>query len=392
MEVSKVILALNGGSSSLKFALYRFAQGAETLLARGGAEEIGLPQGRLRLSADAAGRTEDMPCLFMDHEAALIRILDELEKRSFPKISAVGHRLVNGGPDYSAPQPITPEVLNQLRTIAHLAPLHMPIELRIIDSMTARSPGIPQVACFDTAFHRHMPEVAERFPLPRSLWTEGVRRYGFHGLSYEYIVEKLGATGRRSRMVIAHLGNGASLAAVLDGISVDTTMGLTPTGGVMMGTRSGDLDPGILLYLLREKSYDTAKIGRMVDFESGLLGVSETSSDMKTLLEQSNADPRARQAVEMFCYSVRKQIGALAAVLGGLEVLVFAGGIGERAAAVRAQICQGLGHLHLELDPAQNETHAEVISSPGSGCTVRIVATNEELMIARHVSRQLSAA
>jgi acetate kinase len=394
MEAPNAILALNGGSSSLKFALYQFAAGTETLLARGEAEEIGLPQGRLQISGTSPDQSLDIPCPFKDHGAALVRIQDELTKRQLPKPVAVGHRFVNGGPDYSEPQRITPEVLARLRALVHLAPLHTPTELRIIDAVAAHSPGVPQVACFDTAFHRRMPELAQRFPLPRTLWEEGVRRYGFHGLSYEYIVEKLGALGtdvRRQRIVIAHLGNGASLAAVRDGRSVDTTMGLTPTGGVMMGTRTGDLDPGVLLYLLREKHYDSAKIEHVVDHESGLLGVSETSSDMKTLLDRSDSDPRARLAVEMFCYSVRKQIGALAAVLGGLDALVFAGGIGERSATVRARICDELGYLGARLDPGRNTAGAELISAASSACTVRVIVTNEELMIARHVNRLLFA-
>jgi len=392
METPSAILALNGGSSSLKFALYQFGQGTETLLARGEAEEIGLPEGRLWITQSPAAPVEDDPCVFADHAAALARILDELAKRQLPKPTAGGHRLVNGGPDYSAPQRITPEVLTRLRAVIPLAPLHLPTELRIIDAMAAQTPGLPQVACFDTAFHRNMPEVARRLPMPRALWAEGVRRYGFHGLSYEYIVGKLGVEGRRPRMVLAHLGNGASLAAVRDGSSVDTTMGMTPTGGVMMGTRTGDLDPGALLYLMREKGYDAPKLENLVDKQSGLLGVSEVSSDMKTLLEQSECDSRARQAVEMFCYSIRKQIGALAATLGGLDALVFAGGIGERAVAVRAQICQGLEHLGVQLDAPRNTANAEIISASASPCTVRIVATNEELMIARHTGRLLSGA
>jgi acetate kinase len=394
METRNAILALNGGSSSLKFALYQFDSGTENLLARGEAEEIGLPQGRLRISGTSAGPDSDIPCPFKDQGAALVRIQDELERRRLPKPVAVGHRFVNGGPDYSEPQRITPAVLTRLRALVHLAPLHTPTELRIVDAVAAHWPEVPQVACFDTAFHRHMPELAQRFPLPRAFWEEGVRRYGFHGLSYEYIVEKLAALGaeaQRQRIVIAHLGNGASLAAVRDGCSVDTTMGLTPTGGVMMGTRTGDLDPGVLLYFMREKNYDAAKLEKLVDKESGLLGVSETSSDMKTLLEQSDGDPRARQAVEMFCYSVRKQIGALAAALGGLDALVFAGGIGERSAAVRARICEELGHLGVRLDPGQNAAGAELISADSSACTVRVIVTNEELMIARHVNRLLFA-
>jgi acetate kinase len=249
--------------------------------------------------------------------------------------------------------------------------------------VTARFPSLPQVACFDTAFHRPMPEVAQRFPLPRDLWHEGIRRYGFHGLSYEYIVATLGAAAH-GRLMIAHLGNGASLAAVHHGQPLDTSMGLTPTGGVMMGTRSGDLDPGVLIHLMRAKSYDANQLDELVNHQAGLFGVSGLSPDMKTLLEQREREPHAAQAVELFCYQLRKHIGALTAVLGGLDTLVFTGGIGERAAPVRWEVCQGLGYLGIDLDPQQNAVHAEVISTPQSACTVRVVPTNEDLMIARH--------
>jgi len=242
---------------------------------------------------------------------------------------------------------------------------------------------MPQVACFDTAFHRPMPEVAQRYPLSRDLWDQGVRRYGFHGLSYEYIVSTLGAAAR-GRLVIAHLGNGASLAAVLNGRPLDTTMGFTPAGGLMMGTRSGDLDPGVLIHLMREKGYDWNQVDELVNNQAGLLGVSGISSDMKTLLEQRDRAPHAAQAVELFCYELRKHIGAMAAVLGGLDTLVFTGGIGEHAADVRREVCAGLAYLGIGLDTQKNRANAEIISSPESPCMVRVVPTNEDLMIARH--------
>jgi len=270
-----------------------------------------------------------------------------------------------------------------LRRLVAFAPLHLPSQLQGIEAVAAHFPGLPQVACFDTAFHRRMPEVAQRFPLPRSLWDEGVRRYGFHGLSYEYIVEKLGSAAH-GRTIIAHLGNGASLVAVRDGQPVDTTMGFTPTGGFLMGTRSGDLDPGILLYLMNEKRYDARQLEQLVNHEAGLLGVSGTSSDMKTLLEKRDGDSNAAQAVEMFCYYLRKHIGALTAVLGGLDALVFTGGIGERAAPVRWEVCRGLEYLGIHLDPERNALHADPINTPHSLCTVRVIPTNEDLIIARH--------
>jgi acetate kinase len=248
-----------------------------------------------------------------------------LEQLHFPQPAAIGHRLVHGGPEHAAPERVTPQLVTALRRLVAFAPLHLPSEIQGIEAVAAHFPGLPQVACFDTAFHRRLPELAQRFPLPRALWDEGLRRYGFHGLSYEYIVERLG-TAARGRTIIAHLGNGASMAAVRDGQPVDTTMGFTPTGGFMMGTRSGDLDPGILLYLMNEKRYDARQLEHLVNHEAGLLAVSGTSSDMKTLLEKRAGDSNAAQAVELFCYHLRKHIGALTAVLGGLDTLVFSGG------------------------------------------------------------------
>jgi acetate kinase len=279
-------------------------------------------------------------------------------------------------------------LLAELRSLIPFAPLHLPSAIQCIEAVRAHFPDLPQVVCFDTAFHRNMPELAQRFPLPRELWYDGVRRYGFHGLSYEYIVSALGTEGR-GRLVIAHLGNGASLAAVRDGRSMDTTMGFTPTGGVMMGTRSGDLDPGVLLHLMNEMGYTPHQIDDLVSRHSGLLGLSGISPDMKTLLEQRDREPHAAQAIELFCYQLRKQIGAFAAVLGGLDDLVFTGGIGERAAPVRAEVCHGLEHLGVIVDDELNAVHAEVISRPGSACTVRVIPTNEDLMIARHVRELL---
>jgi len=289
------------------------------------------------------------------------------------------------------PQRVDPSVLADLRRLIPLAPLHLPNELAVIQAVTDNFPAVPQVVCFDTAFHRASPEIAQRFPLSRGFWDEGIRRYGFHGLSYEYVLGTLG-TRALGRTVIAHLGNGASLVAVKDGRPLDTTMGLTPIGGVMMGTRSGDLDPGVLLYLMKEKGYDLERLDRAVQREAGLLGASQISSDMKTLLEQRDRDSRAAEAIAMFCNSIRKSIGALAAVLGGLGTLVFTGGIGERAAPIRWEICEGLGHLGIALDASSNASHRETISTAESPCTVRVIVTDEDLMIARHTRAVLSAA
>ena len=377
------ILALNSGSSSLKFAMYEFSGAGERLLLRGEAENIGAPSGHLWLRTADGSSIVDQLRPISDHQTALQMALDELKRGKYPSPAAIGHRVVNGG-RHSFPQKVTAQILTDLRNLIPLAPLHLPAEIKIMEAVASQAPRIPQVACFDTAFHRRLPELAQRFPLPRKLFDEGLRRYGFHGLSYEYVLQELGSAAKGQRLVMAHLGNGCSLAAVRDGSPVDTSMGLTPTGGVMMGARTGDLDPGVPIYLLREKGYDAAKLERLVDAESGLLGVSELTSDMKTLLAKRNSDPRAAEAIAMFCRSIRKEIGAFAAVLGGLDILVFTGGIGERAPAVREEICRDLGHLGVRLDPVRNNAEEDIISAAQSACLVRVVATNEELMIARH--------
>ncbi|HPR56259.1 MAG TPA: acetate/propionate family kinase [Deltaproteobacteria bacterium] len=377
------ILCINSGSSSMKFALYRL-DSHEDLIAEGAAERIGLPEGWLWLADGSGRRLADRHMHVPDHREA-VRLMFSLvmEELHLPAPDGVGHRVVHGGPKHMAPEMVTPELMITLRKLIPLAPLHLPSEIRGIDAVAGHYPGLSQVVCFDTAFHRSIPEVAQRLPLVRSLWHEGVHRYGFHGLSYEYIVNALGAE-RKGRVIIAHLGNGASMAALKDGKPQDTTMGFSALGGLMMGTRCGDLDPGILLYLMDEKGYDARQLERLLDQRSGLMGVSGISSDMKTLLDKRSSEPHAAQAVELFCYTSRKFVGALSAVLGGLDTLVFTGGIGERAAPVRWMICHGLEYLGIRLDPSRNDAHEEIISSGGSPCTVRVIPTNEDLMIARH--------
>ena len=378
----RVILCLNSGSSSVKLAVFRLGD-KETLLAQGATERIGQQKGRLWIRGPAEEILVDQTNDFPDHQVAVRAMLAAFQQLLLPKPAAVGHRVVHGGPGYTEPALVDPQLLDTLRKLIPFAPLHLPGALHGIESVAAQFPGIMQVACFDTAFHRRMPEINQRFPLPRSFYEEGIRRYGFHGLSYEYILYVLGPAAR-GRTIIAHLGNGASMAAILHGRPLDTTMGLTPTGGFMMGTRCGDLDPGILLYLMDEKGYGPARIDDLVNHESGLLGVSGISSDMKTLLEKSTNDPQARQAVEMFCHHLRKHIGALAAVLGGVDMLVFTGGIGEHAAPVRWNVCQGLAYLGIHLNEERNTRHADQISTPDSSCQVCVIPTNEDLMIARH--------
>ena len=382
------VLTINSGSSSLKFSLYAMGQ-TETRALSGSLERIGLRGGQFH-ACDAAGMMLiDQNCEFPDHDVALKTLLDWLERqfRGQP-VDAVGHRIVHGGATYSEPNLITPDLFAALEGIVRLAPEHLPHELKAIDTIQRFFPAMKQVACFDTAFHRHMPEVAQRIPLPRSLWNEGVLRYGFHGLSYEYIMAKLrelaGEEAANGRVLIAHLGNGASMAAVRAGKSIDTTMGLTPAGGLMMGTRSGDLDPGVLIYLLQEKERKPSTIDYLVNQRSGLIGVSGTSSDMRDLLDREAADPHAAEAVEMFCYQARKFVGAMAATLGGLDTFVFTAGVGTTAPKVRQRICRGLEFMGICIDAARNDANAPVISPDGSPVTVRVMKTDEELTIARH--------
>jgi acetate kinase len=391
VDASHVILSFNSGSSSDKFALYRLSIDGEKLLAEGAAEGIGLGSGRLWIRDGKAKTLSDAKRSFPRSADALATLFDLIVRLRLPRPDAIGHRLVHGGPNHFAPERVTPEVIGQLRALIPFAPLHLPVEIDAIEAVAARFPDRPQVACFDTGFHRQMPEVARRFALPRALWNEGIWRYGFHGISYEYIMETL-RPAAPARIVIAHLGNGASMAAVQNGRAVDTTMGFTPTGGFMMGTRSGDLDPGLIVYLINEKGYDGRRLERLVNHESGLLGVSAISYDVKTLLEKGAAEPNAALAIEMFCYQVRKQIGAMAAVLGGLDLLVFTGGIGERAAPVRSEVCRGLEHLGIAIDQQRNDAHADTISSAAAKCAVRVIPTNEDLMIARHTRRVIFAA
>jgi len=391
MTTAPVILCINSGSSSLKFALYHLGERGESALAEGAVERIGLSGGSFRLRAVRTEETVEEAGHFPDHQAAVQTAFVSLEKLRLPSPDAVGHRIVHGGADHIAPERVESQLLAALRRLVPYAPLHLPAEIQGIEAVAARFPTLPQVACFDTAFHRHMPELAQRFPLPRSFWDEGVRRYGFHGLSYEYIVSQVGAA-TLGHAVIAHLGNGASMVAVQHGRPLDTTMGFTPTGGFMMGTRAGDLDPGLLIHLLTAKGYDAPQLERLVNHESGLLGVSGSSPDMQTLLERRDSDDHAAQAVDMFCYQLRKSVAALTAVLGGLDTLVFTGGIGEHAAPVRWDVCGGLAYLGIQLDPRLNARHAEVISTPQSHCTVRVVPTNEDLMVARHTRTLLFSA
>jgi acetate kinase len=388
---TQTILCINGGSSSLKFHLYEMGVTgtgrSEQLLARGAVEGIGQGKGRIWFARAEGTSLVDRLLDDVEYEGAVEEALSVLGDKSLPRVEAIGHRVVHGGPEHRGPRLITPAVLSELQDLAAWAPLHMPITLRVIEALDAQRPGLPQVACFDTGFHARMPEVARRLPLPAKFYDQGIYKYGFHGLSYEYVLAALGKEAD-GRLIMAHLGNGCSMAACVDGTPVDTTMGMTPMGGFMMGTRSGDLDPGILVYLVREWGYDDEMLERLLDKESGLKGVSGQSADMERLLElRASGEASAAMAVEMFCYQARKTIGSLTAALGGLDRLVFTAGIGENAPLIRALVCHGLEHLGIEIDPAKNRESAWTIGSEQSRCRVYVVPTNEDLMIARHTYR-----
>lgn len=384
------ILCLNAGSSSLKFAVYQLENHSERALMTGEFANVGQADASLRVRGENGKVVRDSPGKFPSHVRAMEVMFAVLKEHRLEKFCGAGHRIVHGGPALYDPQIIDETVLGSLRKAVPFAPLHLPSQIAMVENIARHSPNLTQVACFDTAFHKSIPEVARRFALPRFLWDEGILRYGFHGLSYEYVVNSMGEK-LGTRAIIAHLGNGASMVALADGKAIDTTMGLTPTGGFMMGTRSGDLDPGILLYLL-ERGWKREQISTMIEHQSGLTGVSGLTGDMKILLEKRENNAPSAQAVEMFCYQARKFVGALAAALQGLDALVFTGGIGEHAAPVRSGICGGLEFLGMRLDEALNSANATVVSGAGSRCMVYVVPTNEDLMVARHAIEVLSKA
>jgi len=386
---NRCILSINGGSSSIRFALYHVEAPLKQGL-YGKVDRIGLDGTNLTFHDPAKNQQDSRKLVASDHKSAANLLIDWLEEQgSFGSVGAIGHRVVHGM-HHTAPELVTQELLDELHRIRPYDPDHLPREIELIEVFRRRNPKLPQVACFDTAFHHTMPRVAKLLPIPRRFEAKGIQRYGFHGLSYSYLMEELARLGDASattgRVILAHLGNGASLAAVRDGKSIDTSMGFTPTAGLVMSTRSGDLDPGVAPFLARTEKIDSKQFYEMVNHKSGLLGVSETSSDMRDLLTQESHDVRAAEAVALFCYQAKKWIGSFAAALGGLDTLVFAGGIGENAPAVRKRICEGLGFLGLELDETRNAKTADVISTEASRITVRVIRTNEELMIARSVS------
>jgi acetate kinase len=386
------LLVINGGSSSIRFAVYEAGETPRRRL-NGKIDRIGV-SGTTFTVDDSARRPEGLRRLVgADHLGAAELLLDWLEAQPvFASVEAAGHRVVHGM-KHSEPEQVTPRLLAELRRITPYDPDHLRREIGLIEALSRRNPGLPQVACFDTAFHRTMPRAARLLPIPRRYQAKGVERYGFHGLSYAYLVEelrRLDPAAAKGRVILAHLGNGASLAAVRHGKSIDTSMGFTPTSGLVMSTRTGDLDPGVGYYLARSERMTAARFQRMVSHESGLLGVSGTSSDVRDLLAREARDVRAAEAIELFCYQARKWIGSFAAALGGLDTLVFSGGIGENAPVIRDRICEGLGFLGIEVNQKRNAKNAPLISPDAGRVQVRVIRTDEELMIARSVTRVLN--
>ena len=383
------VLTINGGSSSIRFAVYEAGDTPRRRL-DGKIDRIGLSGTNLIVNDPAGTPQVSRRLAAADHRTAVGFLLDWLEAQPvFASVKAAGHRVVHGM-KHSEPERVTPTLLAELHRITPYAPDHLPREIRLIEAFLQRRPRLPQVACFDTAFHRTMPRVAKLLPIPRRYAAKGVERYGFHGLSYAYLMEelrRLDPSAAKGRVILAHLGNGASMAAVRHGKSIDTSMGFTPAAGLVMSTRTGDLDPGLVYYLARTERMSAATFQQMVNHESGLLGVSGTSSDLRDLLAREGGDLRAAEAVALFCYQAKKWVGAFAAALGGLDTLVFAGGIGENAPTVRTRICEGLEFLGIELDERRNAANADVISAMASRVPVRVIHTDEEYMIAKTVCR-----
>ena len=377
------VLALNSGSSSLKFGLYRVGSSRTEMLLSGEAEAIGEEKGKFHAQDSRRDALLSETISIPSQREAIVRIGKLLADSRMPAPVAIGHRIVHGGPKLRHHCLIDDAVLRQLEAASAFAPLHTPSALSVIRFAREHFPGLPQAACFDTTFHAELAEVARVLPIPKELQSEGIQRYGFHGLSCESIVHQL-ATALPSRLIIAHLGNGASVTAVKGGRSIDTSMGLTPTGGVIMGTRSGDLDPGVLVYLMREKKFDAAMLEELVDHRSGLLGISGVSSDMRRLHEAASSNADARLAIEMFCYSVRKQMAAMIAALDGVDLIVFTGGIGENDGEVRAAICDGLSWIGVQPRRSSEPVANNPISDPASRCAVLVLASQEDEQIARH--------
>jgi acetate kinase len=385
------ILTINGGSSSLKFAMFATADPPQRM-ASGRVERVGQGDARLLIEATDGSGSEDRRVDAPNQAAAAALVIDWLARKSMlTSLAAIGHRVVHGGGQFAEPAFVSLGMISRLHEMIILDPEHLPGQLSLLEEFGKIAPSTPQVACFDTAFHRELPRVARIVPIPRRYEGIGVRRYGFHGLSYTYLMQELariaGPDEANGRVVLAHLGAGASLAAVRGGRCIDTTMGFTPASGLVMGTRAGDIDPGLVAFLARTEGMTPERFDRMVSRESGLLGISETSSDVRDLLAKRGSDIRAAEAVELFCYRVKKWIGSFAAALGGVDSLVFAGGIGENSQEIRREICHGLEFLGLELDEGRNAANLPRISTDSSRAAVRVIHTDEESVIARATVR-----
>ena len=387
------VLTINGGSSSIKFALFGTDHLARRLF-EGRIEGIGLLQGAFVVKGQSLEDNFSHPAVVPDHTAAVILLMDWIADRvADGGLAAVAHRIVHGGAKYWQPQRMTQQMIVELHQLSQFDPEHLPEEILLAEAFHRRFPDLPQIACFDTAFHHDMPRLAQLLPIPRRYQAKGARRYGFHGLSCAYLMQALeleaGIDAAQGRVILAHLGSGASVTAVRAGNSMDTSMGLTPASGLPMSSRSGDLDPGVAWYLARTEKMSAGQFHHMINHEAGLLGISETSSDMRELLKQQTEDVRAAEAVALFCYQAKKWICALAGVLEGLDTLVFAGGIGENAAEIRSRICNGLGFIGIDIDEIANQAGAALISSAASAVSVRVIATDEESMIAQDAYRVL---
>lgn len=380
------ILTINSGSSSIKFALYAADENLKKIFS-GEIKRIGLSNPEFRVTNPITNEKNEILINATNFKGAAEVLVEWLKKQtSFGQVSYIGHRIVHGM-EHTRPEMIDEKLIEELRAISKYDPDHLPAEIELIELFKKQFPEINQFACFDTSFHTGMPRVAKILPIPRRFINAGIQRYGFHGLSYTYLMEALknkeGSQKSEGRIILAHLGNGASLAAVKDGKSLDTTMGFTPAGGLVMSARPGDLDPGIIWYLVQNEKLSAGQLSHLINHECGLLGVSGTTSDMQDLLQKENEDARAAEAVDLFCYSIKKWIGAYAAVLNGLDTLVFSGGIGENAPVIRSRICQGFDYLDMEIDEVKNKKNATIISTVKSKVSVYVIPIDEEIIIAK---------
>jgi len=383
-----MILTINGGSSSIKFALYKRGEHLSKIFS-GQINRIGLPAVKFTID----DQVDQPACKATDYTSAITCLTDWLEKNAtLTDIKAIGHRVVHGM-QHTAPCLLTEERLKELKQLTSYDPDHLPLEIKLIEAFQQHYPGIRQFACFDTGFHAAMPEVAKLLPIPRRFAQQGIRRYGFHGLSYQYLIKELshiaGKKAARGRVILAHLGSGASLCAAFKGKSIDTSMGFTPAGGIPMSSRSGNLDPGVAWIMMKTEKLSPRQFNHIINHESGLLGISETSGDMSELLNQEERDSRSAEAVDLFCYEVKKWIGAFAAAMGGIDTIVFAGGIGENAPVIRTRICKRLGFLGIGLNEKRNNKNASRISQDKSRVAVYVIPTNEELIIAELVNKMM---